>query len=369
MNSALPLVVKFGGSTFTDGSADYRRVGHYLTELHREQQRPIVAVVSAPPGATEATRARLYDVNADADPRYVATLFSLPDTESAIMLAAAVQQAGLGADALNGHQNGIITDRTPLWSRVTKVDAALLRQALSTAEVICLASGHGADATGRFTWMGKNSGDLSALVVAAALGVDTVDIYSDVDGVYSADPRLIPDAQLLPRISFDVARIMAARGAKVLDRRALDVAHAHHITIYCRRNRADYHHGTTVTRDVDHIRPAIIIDTRSVVLRCDTPQDADHTFQQLADRGLPCLRVQTDAYENAIAVTGGFTNVDTLVAQRKLPAIVTGAKLVSAIHSQHANDFIAADTDAAIDLGRKLHGRYLRNSSSITTTT
>ncbi|MBY4208681.1 aspartate kinase [Rhodococcus fascians] len=364
MSRLTPLVVKFGGSTFLNGHSDYKRIAEYLIGVHREHSMPIIAVVSAPPGATEAARGRIHQVNPNAGAKYAATLFSLPDTESAVLLAAAVEASGTRADALNSHQNGIVTDRTPLWSRIQSVDTALLWQALEDADILCVASGHGADSSGRFTWMGKNSGDLSALIIASAIGADTVEIYSDVDGVYTADPRLVSDVRLLPELSYDVARTMASRGAKVLDRRALDVARAHGITIKCRVNHGDYHIGTTVTGEVSHMRTAVIIDTKSVVLGAATPEDADLTLKYLLDRGLSCIRVEDGDYKNVVVVTGGYTDIEALMARREVPAEITGARLVSVVRCRHASDYIVENTNAAIDLGRELH----RQSETFTTT-
>lgn len=351
MNGSAPIVVKFGGSSFAEGAEAYLRVARHLVERHRDTGRKILAVVSAAPGATEAVRDRLNQINARAGATYTATAFSLPDTESAIMLATAVEACGLPAEALNSHQNGIQTDTTPMWSRVQSVDRTPLDRAFTTSDVVCVSSGHATDGRGRFTWMGKNSGDLSALVLAGALQADHVDIYSDVEGVYSSDPNQIPSSALLPRLGRTTARLMAARGAKVLDRRALDVAEQHGITVRCRLNHGDHRIGTVVVDGAEETPPIVIVDCRSVVMHAPTPTDADHLHGRLLAAGIPCLRVTTGDGDTTVVVTGGYSDLTPYTEA----AVIAEEKLVSIVHPEKAVDIIAPTVEAALSLGRRLH--------------
>ncbi|MGK5532095.1 amino acid kinase family protein [Streptomyces sp. URMC 129] len=224
-----PVVVKFGGSSFIE-LQDYRRVARHLSGLAHDEGRPVVAVVSGMSGSTGRLLEAARDVDPDLEPHVQDQVLATAEIVSAGLLRAALHAEGVGATDLWAPHIGV--ERTASGP-VIAVDPRRLFDALADNTVVVVAGGQALDSDGRIVMLGRNSSDLTAVAVAAAVGADRCHIYSDVDGVYTADPHVVPGAHLMPELSYAQCAAMSSSGAKVLHAGAVRLAKAHAVDIVC----------------------------------------------------------------------------------------------------------------------------------------
>lgn len=344
-----PTVLKFGGSSFATAD-DYRSVAEHILE-RRARHDGVVAVVSAQPGETESFRKRLLEFG-DFEDRTAAGLLTLPDMTSAYLLAAAVHQVGGTARVLPQHHSGVLTDDRWMWARIQHFDPEPVRTALPDHDVVIIGGGPAATEDGHPTWMGKNSSDLAAVAAAINIGAPGCEIYSDVEGVYTADPRFIPEATLIPELDFITARRVAMRGAKVLHSRAIELAARHDLTITCRLNKAPYATGTRLRTGVSDA-VAVVVDLQSQLIRCSDRASADQVHADLSSRGLQTVSPE-DLDEPIVAVTGGYADLAGVMDQTAAAEQIPG-RLISVIDANDVRSYIAADDTTAVSLGVQLH--------------
>ncbi|MBG0854629.1 aspartate kinase [Streptomyces spinoverrucosus] len=345
-----PAVLKFGGSTFPTLGA-YADLATALRQRIEDEQRPMAVVVSAMPGETEKLRGLLRETNPQPQDATVAGLLTLADTISAHLLATALHRAGVTATVLAGHQQGLVTDSTFMWAKVARLDAAPLRQALEEHEVVIIPGGQAADQQGRPTWLGKNSSDLSAVLVAAALGAEACEIHSDVDGIYSADPNAVTGARLLSEVTYDTAALMSRYGAKVLHRRSVRTAKQHGITLVCRHNRSPFPSGTVISAEGG---PAagVVLNTKSSVLAYDTAAQADLAHSVFHTENVDTVRLEDGPH---LVIVGGYLDIEHFQRAHNLPEGRVLGIPVTEITGSRATTHIAADPEEARDLAQKLH--------------
>ncbi|MEW1691688.1 aspartate kinase [Streptomyces sp. NPDC091265] len=350
--SSRPAVLKFGGSTFRSHAA-YQDLAAGLDTRIRAEGRPLVVVVSAMRGETEGLRERLHEVNPHPQDATAAGLLTTGDLVSAHLLATALHRAGRSATVLAGHQIGLTTNSSFLWARVTGTDPGPLRRALEQHEVVVVPGGQAADGQGRPTWLGKNSSDLSALAVAAAVRSDTCEIHSDVDGIYTSDPHLVTGARLLPHVSYNMAALMSLHGAKVLHRRAVQLALRHRIEIVLRYNRSPYTVGTRIGTGGDQMS-AVIFNQRSSVLGYADDARADAAHHAFHQAGIETVRQTGGPW---VAVVGGYVDVDTV---QRAHGVEPGRYLgvpVAEVHGSKVTAHIAESGEDALHLAQRLHDR------------
>lgn len=228
-----PLVVKFGGSAFADLDG-YARVARYTAGRVAAEKRPVVVVVSAMSGTTGRLQQTL-DVLADDPPAPVAAmLLTSGETVSVALLAAALDAAGVPALALSAAGTGLLGEGPADRAKLIRADPAALLSGLEACPVLVVPGGQAVDAAGRTVMLGRNSSDLSAAAMAAALGAGTCVLFSDVPGVCTADPYLVPTARTLPAISYEGVRRMSRHGAKVVHESAVDWAERGDVRLHCR---------------------------------------------------------------------------------------------------------------------------------------
>lgn len=239
------IVQKYGGSSVaTDDKL--RHVADRLLALRRSGNG-VVAVVSAMGDTTNDLLDLAQGLNDNPPGRELDLLLSSGERISSSLLAMAIRAQGVPAVALTGSQAGIHTSATHLNARIMDVDAERVRQELAAGRVVVVAGFQGIGPTGEITTLGRGGSDTTAVALAAALGADTCDICSDVDGIYSADPRMVDGALRLPSLHYDEMEAMARHGAKVLDLRAVAYAKKHGVTIHARsslhENKGTLVHG------------------------------------------------------------------------------------------------------------------------------
>jgi aspartate kinase len=227
------IVMKFGGTSVADAER-IKRAAKRIVEK-RELGHRVVAVLSARGKTTDELIAMAEEVSEAPDPREMDMLLSTGERISCALCAMAINDLGYRAISLTGSQAGIVTDESHTKARIIDVRADRIKDALAEDNVVLVAGFQGVSGTARnVTTLGRGGSDTTAVAVAAALSAEVCEIYTDVSGVYTADPRIVPGARKIPAISFEEMLEMAASGAGVLQLRSVEYARNHGVRIHCR---------------------------------------------------------------------------------------------------------------------------------------
>ena len=241
------IVQKYGGTSV--GSPErIKNVAKRVCRA-REEGHDVVVVVSAMSGETDKLIGLANQVSENPDPREMDMLVSTGERVAIALLAMAIQTCGHKAQSFTGRQAGIISDNVHTKARIEKITGDRLRQALREGKVAVVAGFQGITETSDdVTTLGRGGSDLSAVAVAAALKADVCDIYTDVDGVYTTDPNMVPHARKLDKISYDEMLELASLGAKVLQTRSVEFAKKYSVPV---RVLSSFNNnpGTLVTRE------------------------------------------------------------------------------------------------------------------------
>jgi aspartate kinase len=216
------LVQKFGGTSV--GSVERIKAVAEKVAGFRRDGHDIVVVVSAMSGETNRLIGLAQQIQEEADPREYDVLVSTGEQVTIALLCMAFKAIGCDARSYTGGQVRILTDDKHTKARIQEIDDSRIRADLSAGRVVVVAGFQGNDAAGNITTLGRGGSDTSAVAIAAALKADECQIYTDVDGVYTTDPRLVEDARRLERITFEEMLEMASQGSKVLQIRAVEFA-------------------------------------------------------------------------------------------------------------------------------------------------
>ena len=216
------IVQKYGGTSV--GSTDRiknvaRRVAHYKAQGHQ-----MVVVVSAMSGETNRLLGLAKEISADPDPRELDVIAATGEQVTIGLLAIALQERGLKAKSFTGGQVRILTDNAFTKARIVEIDEVNMRRDLDAGFIVIVAGFQGVDADGNITTLGRGGSDTSGVALAAALTADECQIYTDVDGVYTTDPRIVPEARRLDTVTFEEMLEMASLGSKVLQIRSVEFA-------------------------------------------------------------------------------------------------------------------------------------------------
>ena len=216
------IVQKYGGTSV--GSVDRirsvaRRVAHFHAQGHQ-----LVVVVSAMSGETNRLLGLAKELSAQPDPRELDVIAATGEQVTIGLLAIALQQLGLKARSYTGGQVRILTDNSYTKARILDIDEANMRRDLAAGTIVIVAGFQGVDADGNITTLGRGGSDTSGVALAAALKADECQIYTDVDGVYTTDPRIVPEARRLDTVTFEEMLEMASLGSKILQIRSVEFA-------------------------------------------------------------------------------------------------------------------------------------------------
>ena len=216
------IVQKYGGTSV--GSIDrIRNVARRVARFHREGHQ-LVVVVSAMSGETNRLLALAKELSPNPDPRELDVVAATGEQVTIGLLAIALQEMGLRARSYTGGQVGMLTDNAYTKARILAIDEAKMRADLDAGTIVIVAGFQGMDADGNITTLGRGGSDTSGVALAAALGADECQIYTDVDGVYTTDPRIVPEARRLDTVTFEEMLEMASLGSKVLQIRSVEFA-------------------------------------------------------------------------------------------------------------------------------------------------
>ncbi len=284
------VVMKFGGTSVADAERLKRAAARIVAQ--REHGRRVVAVLSARGKTTDELIAMAEEVSPLPDRREMDMLLSTGERISCALCAMAINDLGHRAISLTGSQAGIVTDTSHTKARILDIRADRIRQALGEDQIVLVAGFQGVSTSRDVTTLGRGGSDTTAVALAAAIGAEVCEIYTDVAGVFTADPRVVPDARRLPVVSFEEMLEMASSGAKVLQLRAVEYARNHGVRIHC-RSSFDPGPGTFVLGEDETMeRPLVTAVTHSteearitLVGVPDRPGAAARIFGALATAG------------------------------------------------------------------------------------
>ncbi|HXF30775.1 MAG TPA: aspartate kinase [Solirubrobacterales bacterium] len=283
------IVMKFGGTSVAGPDQIKRAAGRIVAA--REAGKRVVAVLSARGKTTDELVEQAHEISERPVAREMDMLLSTGERISCALCAMAIHDMGHEAISLTGSQAGIVTDSSHTKARIIDVRADRIRQALEQDRIVLVAGFQGVSTASRdVTTLGRGGSDTTAVALAAALEASVCEIYTDVAGVFTADPRLVPDARKLSTVSFEEMLEMSASGAGVLQLRSVEYARNHGVRIHCRSSFEDGP-GTLVISEEDTMeQPFVTAVTHSnaearVTLRGvrDEPGVAGRIFSALAE--------------------------------------------------------------------------------------
>ena len=243
------IVQKFGGTSVasTDRIKNVaKRVARWKAQGH-----DIIVVPSAMSGETNRLIALAKEISTAPDPRELDVIASTGEQVTIGLLAMALKEAGVKAKSYTGPQVRVLTDSTFTKARILQIDDEKIREDLANGCVVVVAGFQGADEDGNITTLGRGGSDTSAVALAAALKADECQIYTDVDGVYTTDPRVEPDARKLDTITFEEMLEMASLGSKVLQIRSVEFAGKYKVKLRVLSSFQDEGEGTLITVEED----------------------------------------------------------------------------------------------------------------------
>lgn len=251
------IVQKYGGTSV--GSPErIKNVAQRIAKYHA-QGHQIVVVVSAMSGETNRLIALAKEIQRNPDPRELDVVISTGEQVTIGLLAMALKELGLKAKSYTGAQVKIMTDSTHTKARIISIDEENLRNDLEAGFILIVAGFQGVDEAGNITTLGRGGSDTTAVAIAAALNADECQIYTDVDGVYTTDPRVVPDARRLKCITFEEMLEMASLGSKVLQIRSVEFAGKYKVKLRVLSSFEEAGEGTLITfEENDKMEQAII---------------------------------------------------------------------------------------------------------------
>jgi len=241
------IVQKYGGTSVGDVER-IKKVAERV-KLSVDQGNELVVVVSARAGVTNELLARAKAVCAQPPERELDMLLAVGEQETIALVAMALHGQGINAVSYTGGQAGIYTDRVHTKAKIKTINPKAVEKDLAAGRVVIVAGFQGVNEEGQITTLGRGGSDLTAIALAAAVRADRCEIYTDVDGVYTADPRLVQDARKLNEISYDEMLELASSGSKVMQSRSVEFAKKHGV-VFEVRSSFNYSPGTVVKEEV-----------------------------------------------------------------------------------------------------------------------
>ena len=291
------IVQKFGGTSV----GDLDRIRNVASRVKAEVDagHSVAVVVSAMAGTTNQLVAWARDIGPMHDAREYDTIVATGEQVTVGLLAIALQNLGVDARSWLGWQIPLHTDEVHGAARIERIDTQVMRERLAGGQVAVVAGFQGLAPDGRISTLGRGGSDTSAVALAAALDADRCDIYTDVDGVYTTDPRIAPKAQKLDQITFEEMLEMASLGAKVLQTRSVAMAMRHNVNLQVRSSFTDAPGTLVVNEDA-------IVEQEKISGIAYSPDEAKVTIQGLPDKPGIAAAVFGELAENHI-------NVDMIV--------------------------------------------------------
>ncbi|MDE3064498.1 MAG: aspartate kinase [Acidobacteriota bacterium] len=353
------IVQKYGGTSVGDAER-IREVAAHVARS-REAGDEVVVVVSAMGKFTDDLLRLAADVSPTRPPRELDMLLTAGERISMALVCMALADRGVGSASFTGSQAGIITDTDHTRAKILEIRPDRVREALDEGLVPVVAGFQGVSTERDITTLGRGGSDVTAVALAASLKADVCEIYTDVTGVYSADPRVNARARRLARVSFDEMMEIAATGGRVLMLRSVEFARRHHVPLHV-RSSFTWEPGTWIVEEDPTMEQAVVTavtdDTSEAKLTVagvpDRPGVAARLFRELADRGINVDMIVQNTGAN------GMTDISFTVAKTDLIAARVACDVVK-------DEIGAATVTSDDDIGRvSLVGAGMKTSPGVT---
>ena len=311
------IVQKFGGTSV----GDLERIGNVAFRVSESKKagNDIVVVVSAMSGETNKLVGYAEHFSQNPSQPEMDMLLSAGERVTASLLSIALQEMGHSATAMSGRKAGILTDNQHTKARIEEINTRNIRDALKSGKIVVVAAFQGVDQDGNTTTLGRGGSDLSAVAIAGALQADLCEIYTDVSGIYTTDPRIEPKAKKLDKISYDEMLELASLGAKVLQNRSVEMAKKLNVNLVTRTSFSN-EEGTLITKEENIMEAPLVsgiaLDRNQARISLmgvkDRPGIASDIFNKLADSEVNIeVIIQNKAHD-------GTTNIDFNVPVNEL---------------------------------------------------
>ncbi len=338
MKPASLIVQKYGGTSV----GTLERIEHVADRIVkvRKTGTNIVVVVSAMAGETDKLLKMARSLSQNPGRREIDLLLSSGERISAALLALALQARGIPALSMTGRQIGMQTDSTHTRARILNIDTRRACKLLEENHVLVVAGFQGINAEGDVTTLGRGGSDTSAVALAVVLGAKQCEIYTDVDGVYTADPRIVPQARRLDVVSYDEMLEMASLGAKVLQIRCVEFAHKYQMPLIVKSSFIEGDHGTLICEEDPNMEQPVVSgvmcdkNQAKITLKevPDQPGIAANIFEPLASASISVDMIIQNVSEQ------GHTDLSFTLAREELEeAMVIMNKVAKKIHATHVS--------------------------------
>lgn len=315
------IVQKYGGTSV--GTVErIRKVAQRIKSTY-EEDNEVVVVVSARSGVTNDLIARAKSLNPEPDEREMDMLLAVGEQETIALMAMALHALGVPAESRTGAQAGVITDRAHTKARIKRIEGGDILQLLEGGKVVIVAGFQGVNPDGQISTLGRGGSDLSAVALAAGLKADYCQIFTDVEGVFTADPRIVVDAVKLDEISYDEMLELASMGSKVMQARAVEFAKKYGVMFEV-RSSFNQEPGTIVKEEVASMEDVLVrgvaLDKSQTLMMVsdlpDEPGTAATLFSALAEANiLVDMIVQNIGQEGKANMTFTIPKDDALKAE------------------------------------------------------
>ncbi|MFO7955543.1 MAG: aspartate kinase [Candidatus Brocadiia bacterium] len=352
------LVQKFGGSSLATPQKVLSAARRAIAEFEAGHQ--VVVVVSAQGDYTDRLITMAEEIHPEPDPRELDTLMAVGEQMSIALMAIAIHSLGHGAISLTGAQAGIRTDNVSSKARIKTIDTSRLRRELEQDQIVIVAGFQGVDIDDNITTLGRGGSDTTAVALAAALDAERCDIFTDVEGVFTADPRLVPDARWIEAVDYDELLELASLGARVMHSRAVELAKRYGVPFRVRPSFNESE-GTLVTNlsgemeQVDVRAAALETDEAKVTIRHvpDQPGVAATIFSEIAAANINVDMIVQNVSEQ------GLADVSFTVMHGDLPQAVQVARRLS-------SELGAADVDVNEEIAKvSIVGTGMRSHAGV----
>jgi aspartate kinase len=322
------IVQKYGGTSV--GSIERMKAVAQRCLATQRQGHDVAVVVSAMSGETNRLLALAAQLHDDTSDREVDVIVATGEQVSVGLVALAIRAAGGKARSFLGDQVKIVTDSAHSRARIVSIDAAPLRAAFAAGEIAVIAGFQGVDDKGNITTLGRGGSDTTGVAIAAALDADVCEIYTDVDGVYTTDPNMVPSARKIDKISYEEMLELASLGAKVLQIRSVEFGMKYGVKIHVRSSFSDAE-GTWVVPEEQSMEAVVVSgvtvakDEAKIIVDDlpDTPGVAWRVFAPLADANIVVdMIVQNQAWDGTTDLTFTVPAIDKKRALDTLRAAI-----------------------------------------------
>lgn len=355
------MVQKYGGTSVADPER-IRNVAERVVKYRRKGYRMVV-VVSALGDTTDELLELAHKINDTPSERETDMLISTGEQISVALLAMAIHKLGYEAISFTGAQVGIITDSTHTKAKIIKINTSRIRKELAQKKIVIVAGFQGIDISREITTLGRGGSDLTAVALAQALQAKHCEIYTDVEGIYTADPRVVPEARKLQSISYEEMLEMASLGAQVLQARCVELAKKFNIPLTVRSSFSNKG-GTMISPELkameDVVVSAVTLNKNEIKITIrdvpDKPGAAAQIFKIIAQEG-----INVDMIVQNISRTG-FTDLSFTVIKENLAKTLQVAQKAS---QETGAGTVTADPDIArvsiVGVGMKSHSGTAAN--------